>query len=31
MTCKIIGFENGPLEVDCENVKWMQDGNSVEV
>ncbi|PHR58474.1 MAG: hypothetical protein COA44_03245 [Arcobacter sp.] len=31
MGCKISGFENGPLEVDCENVEFIQDGKKLEV
>lgn len=31
MNCKIIGFENGPLEVDCSDVVWMKDGKQFDV
>ncbi|HIC42997.1 MAG TPA: hypothetical protein EYO73_01485 [Sulfurimonas sp.] len=31
MGCKIIGFENGPLEVDCEAVVWTKQGEVFEV
>jgi len=31
MSCKIIGFDNGPLEVDCKDVTWKQDGKMFEV
>ena len=31
MNCKIIGFENGPLEVDCADAVWMKDGKKLEV
>ena len=31
MNCKIIGFENGPLEVDCVDAVWMKDGKKLEV
>lgn len=30
MSCKIIGFENGPLEVDCKDVVIMQEGKKLE-
>ena len=30
MSCKIVGFENGPLEVDCSDAIMMQDGNKLE-
>jgi len=31
MNRKIIGFENGPLEVDCADAVWMKDGKNLEV
>ena len=31
MGCKISGFENGPLELDCENLEFIQDGKKLEV
>ena len=30
MRCKIIGFENGPLEVDCADVVFIKDGKKIE-
>ena len=30
MSCKIIGFENGPLEVDCTDSVFMKDGKTLE-
>jgi len=30
MSCKIIGFENGPLELDCSDVLMMKDGEKLE-
>ncbi|MEN8146038.1 MAG: CDGSH iron-sulfur domain-containing protein [Campylobacterota bacterium] len=30
MSCKIIGFENGPLEVDCTDVVFMKEGKKLE-
>ena len=30
MSCKIIGFENGPLEVDCTDTVLMKDGKKLE-
>ena len=30
MSCKIVGFENGPLEVDCANVVFIKDGKNIE-
>ncbi len=30
MSCKIIGFENGPLEVDCTDAVFMKDGKKLE-
>ena len=30
MSCKIIGFENGPLEVDCANVVFIKEGKKIE-
>ena len=30
MSCKIIGFENGPLEVDCTDSVFMKDGKKLE-
>lgn len=31
MSCKIIGFENGPLEVDCEEAVFMKEGQRLAV
>jgi len=31
MSCKIIGFENGPLEVDCADAVFMQEGKELKV
>jgi len=31
MNDKIIGFENGPLEVDCAHAMFIQDGKKIEV
>jgi CDGSH-type Zn-finger protein len=31
MNCKIIGFENGPLEVDCTQAAWEKEGNCLNV
>ena len=30
MSCKIVGFENGPLEVDCVDVVFIKDGQKIE-
>ena len=31
MSCKIIGFKNGPLEVDCKDATFIQESAKIEV
>jgi len=30
MSCKIVGFENGPLELECENIEVIQEEQRLE-